>query len=209
MLFRSDLHIALQCVRHYPPANPPAAQLAEIQARIKAELEEQKLRESVESIYTQLRDRAKVVTVLGQAALQQQYPGVAAIINNQSVSMEMLERECVKRFGTKILDGEINRKLVEDALAKSGQTVTQPEVDEEIRSTALYYGYINADGTPDIQRWIADVLRDRNKSVEVYVRDAVWPTVALKKLCADQVQITEEDMQKGFEANFEIGRAHV
>lgn len=197
-----DIHVALQCVRHLPAANPPAAQLAEIQARIKAELEEEKLRGSAETIYTELRNRAQIVSVLGQPQLQQQYPGVAAIINGQNVTMAVLEQECVKRFGTKLLEGEINRKLVEDALSKSGKSVTQADVDEEIRSTAAYYGYLQADGTPDIQRWIADVLRDQNKSVEVYVRDAVWPTVALKKLCADQVQVTEEDVQRQFEANF-------
>jgi parvulin-like peptidyl-prolyl isomerase len=197
-----DLNVTLQCVRHMPPANPPAAQLAEIQGRIKSELEEQKLRESAETIYTELRNRSQIVTVLGQSQLQQQYPGIAAVINGQSVTMEILEKECVKRFGNKILEGEINRKLVEDALTKSGQGVTQAEVDQEIRNTALFYGYINADGTPDVQRWVADVLSDKGKTIEMYVRDAVWPTVALKKLCADQVQITEEDVRMAFEANF-------
>lgn len=197
-----DLNVTLQCVRHMSPANPPAAQLAEIQARIKSELEEQKLRESAETIYTELRNRSQIVTVLGQLQLQQQYPGIAAVINGQSVTMEILEKECVKRFGNKILEGEINRKLVEDALTKSGQAVTQVEVDQEIRNTALFYGYINADGTPDVQRWVGDVLSDKGKTIEMYVRDAVWPTVALKKLCADQVQITEEDVRMAFEANF-------
>lgn len=197
-----DLNVTLQCVRHMPPANPPAAQLAEIQGRIKSELEEQKLRESAETIYTELRNRSQIVTVLGQSQLQQQYPGIAAVINGQSVTMEILEKECVKRFGNKILEGEINRKLVEDALTKSGQGVTQAEVDQEIRNTALFYGYINADGTPDVQRWVADVLSDKGKTIEMYVRDAVWPTVALKKLCADQVQVTEEDVRMAFEANF-------
>jgi parvulin-like peptidyl-prolyl isomerase len=197
-----DLNVTLQCVRHMPPANPPAAQLAEIQGRIKSELEEQKLRESAETIYTELRNRSQIVTVLGQSQLQQQYPGIAAVINGQSVTMEILEKECVKRFGNKILEGEINRKLVEDALTKSGQAVTQAEVDQEIRNTALFYGYINADGSPDVQRWVADVLSDKGKTIEMYVRDAVWPTVALKKLCADQVQITEEDVRMAFEANF-------
>jgi len=197
-----DLNVTLQCVRHMPPANPPAAQLAEIQGRIKSELEEQKLRESAETIYTELRNRSQIVTVLGQSQLQQQYPGIAAVINGQSVTMEILEKECVKRFGNKILEGEINRKLVEDALTKSGQGVTQAEVDQEIRNTALFYGYINADGTPDVQRWVADVSSDKGKTIEMYVRDAVWPTVALKKLCADQVQITEEDVRMAFEANF-------
>jgi hypothetical protein len=38
--------------------------------------------------------------------------------------------------------------------------------------------------------------------VDLYVRDAVWPSVALKKLVDSRVSITEEDVQKGFEANY-------
>jgi hypothetical protein len=34
------------------------------------------------------------------------------------------------------------------------------------------------------------------------VDDAVWPSVALKKLVGGDVQVTDEDLQKGFEANF-------
>ena len=46
------------------------------------------------------------------------------------------------------------------------------------------------------------MLSEEGKTVDLYVRDAVWPTVALKKLVADKLQVTEEDLQKGFEANF-------
>lgn len=197
-----EIHLTLQCVRHLPPANPPAAQLSEIQTRIKSELEEQKLRGSAETIYTDLRQNSQIVTVLGKPELQQQYPGVAAIINGQGVMMDVLEKECVKRFGTQTLEGEINRKLVEDALTKAGLQVAQTDIDQEIRNTAEYYGYMNSDGTPDIQRWIADVLSENKKSIELYVRDAVWPTVALKKLVSNRVVVTEEDLQKGFEGSF-------
>jgi parvulin-like peptidyl-prolyl isomerase len=198
----SDMHVTLQCLRHVPPANPPAPQLAEIQNRIKSEMQEQKLRESAEKMYTDLRQNAQVVTVVGHPELQQQYPGVAAILNGQGIMMDILEKECVKRFGTQTLEGEINRKLVEGALAKAGQQVTQAEIDQEIRNTAEFYGYINADGTPDLQRWIADVLSEDGKTVDLYVRDAVWPTVALKKLVSNRVTVSDEDLKKGFEASF-------
>ena len=35
----------------------------------------------------------------------------------------------------------------------------------------------------------------------MYIRDAVWPTVALKKITGD-VTVSDEDLQKGFEANY-------
>ncbi len=194
--------ITLQCVRHFPPANPPAAQLTEIQNRIRSDIEEEKLRKSAEQTYVSLRDNAQVISVLGKPELQQQYPGVAAVINGQALMMTVLEKECVKRFGPTVLDNEINMKLVEQALAADKLQVTQADIDSEIRYTAEFYGYVQSDGTPDIQRWIADVLSDEGKTVDMYIRDVIQPTVALKKLVANRVQVTEEDIQKGFEANF-------
>jgi parvulin-like peptidyl-prolyl isomerase len=35
-----------------------------------------------------------------------------------------------------------------------------------------------------------------------YMRDSVWPSAALKKLTGSTIQVTEEDMKKGFEANY-------
>jgi parvulin-like peptidyl-prolyl isomerase len=197
-----EFYITLQCVRHFPPANPPAAQLTEIQNRIRSDIEEEKLRKSAEQTYVSLRDNAQVISVLGKPELQQQYPGVAAVINGQALMMTVLEKECVKRFGPAVLDNEINMKLVEQALAADKLQVTQADIDSEIRYTAEFYGYVQSDGTPDIQRWIADVLSDEGKTVDMYIRDVIQPTVALKKLVANRVQVTEEDIQKGFEANF-------
>jgi parvulin-like peptidyl-prolyl isomerase len=194
--------ITLQCVRHFPPANPPAAQLTEIQNRIRSDIEEEKLRKSAEQTYVSLRDNAQVISVLGKPELQQQYPGVAAVINGQALMMTVLEKECVKRFGPTVLDNEINMKLVEQALAADKLQVTQADIDSEIRYTAEFYGYVQSDGTPDIQRWIADVLSDEGKTVDMYIRDVIQPTVALKKLVANRVQVSEEDIQKGFDANF-------
>jgi len=34
------------------------------------------------------------------------------------------------------------------------------------------------------------------------VRDAVWPSVALKKLVRHKVEVTDDDLKKGFESNF-------
>lgn len=197
-----DLHLTLQCVRHLPAANPAAAQLVEIQNRIKHDLEELKLRESAESIYTNLRNSAQVITVLGKPELQTQYPGTAAMINGQALPMDTLEKECVKRYGPPVLENEINRKLVEQAITSAQIQITQADIDSEIRQTAEYYGYVTSEGTPDIQRWIADVIRDEGKTVDLYIRDAVWPTVALKKLVANRVKVTDEDLKKGFEASF-------
>jgi parvulin-like peptidyl-prolyl isomerase len=46
------------------------------------------------------------------------------------------------------------------------------------------------------------VTKEQGVSQDQYMRDSVWPSAALKKLTAQDVKVTEEDIQKGFEANY-------
>ncbi len=197
-----EMNVILQCVRHLPPANPPSAQLQEIQNRIKLELENQKLRGTAETVYKSLREKAEVTLVHNKPELAAQYPGVAAIVNRQSIPMQRFDQACVKRHGVQILEGEINRKLIEGALNNARLQVTQADVDAEITRAADYFGFINQDGTPNIQEWMKSVLSEDGVTFEIYVHDAIWPTVALKKLVAGKAQVTEEDLKKGFESNY-------
>ena len=197
-----EMNVILQCVRHLPPQNPPAAQMQEIQNRIKTELEDQKLRGMAETVYKSLREKAEVTLVYNKPELAAQYPGVAAILNRQSIPMQRFDEACVKRHGVQILEGEINRKLIAGALTKARLQVTQADIDAEITRAADYFGFANPDGTPNIQEWMKSVLTEDGVTFEMYVHDAIWPTVALKKLIAGKVQVTDEDLKKGFESNY-------
>ena len=197
-----EINVVLQCVKHLPASNPPVAQMQEIQNRIKAELEDYKLRGMAESVYTTLRQSSGVIVVHGNAELEAQYPDVAAIVNKQSIPMLRFDEACVKRHGGQILEGEINRKLIEDALKKAGFQVTQDDINAEINRAADYFGFINKDGSPNIQEWMKHVMAEDGVSMEVYIHDAIWPTVALKKLIEGKVQVTDEDLKKGFDSNY-------
>ena len=197
-----EFSITLQCVRHLPPTNPPGPQMQEIQNRIKLELEDQKLRGMAETVYKSLREKAEVTVVNGKPELMAQYPAVAAIVNRQSIPMQRLDEACVKRHGVQILEGEINRKLIEGALIAARLQVTQADIDAEINRAADYYGFVNADGTPNVQQWMQSVLSEDNITFEMYVHDAIWPSVALKKLVTGKVQVTDDDLKKGFESNY-------
>ena len=87
-------------------------------------------------------------------------------------------------------------------MRKRNVKVEESDLDEEIARAAELYGYTKPDGTPDIDAWLKYVTKDDASTIELYVRDAVWPSVALKKLVDSEVVITEEDLKKGFEANF-------
>ncbi|MCA9200169.1 MAG: hypothetical protein KDA87_21670, partial [Planctomycetales bacterium] len=148
-----------------------------------------------------LQSDAKITNVFNDPKLKERLPGVAAVINGEQVTLASLAEECLERHGDLVLDSEINYRLLRQALKRNGKTVEQPELVEEVDRAAEMYGYIN-NGKPDRERWLKDVQEQEGLDVETYVREAVWPTVALKKLVAEQVKVTEEDLQKGFEANF-------
>ncbi len=81
-------------------------------------------------------------------------------------------------------------------------TVTEADITAEIGRAALAMGQKKPNGEPDIQAWLAMVVKQDQVSLEIYKSDAVWPSVALKKIVGDNVQITEDDLKKGFEANY-------
>ena len=155
-----------------------------------------------ETVYKSLREKAAVTVVSGKPELMAQYPGVAAIVNRQSIPMQRFDEACVKRHGVQILEGEINRKLIENALAAARLQVAQADIDAEINRAADYYGFVTADGKPNVQEWMKSVLTEDNVTFEMYVHDAIWPSVALKKLVAGKVQVTDDDLKKGFESNY-------
>ena len=126
-----------------------------------------------ETVYKSLREKAEVTVVNGKPELMAQYPGVAAIVNRQSIPMQRFDEACVKRHGVQILEGEINRKLIEGALIAARLQVTQADIDAEINRAADYYGFVNADGTPNVQQWMQSVLSEDNITFEMYVPDTI------------------------------------
>ncbi len=197
-----DQWIVLQAVKRMPPSSPGAQAMPAIRDQITDTIRDEKMRETSGTLFVELQRKAEVVKVLGDAEAARQYPGVAAIVNGQKVTIAQVAAECVKHHGNVVLEGEINRKLLTQALAKVNQSVTQADLDAEVARAATSFGYVRTDGQPDIQAWLEAVVADGKTSAELYVRDSVWPSVALGKLVKDQVVVTEEDLKEGFEANF-------
>lgn len=198
----SGMHVILQCVRHLP-ANYPAPQyIPAIEERIADQLQEQRLGKAADELFKNLQAGSQVVQVIGHPELERQHPNVAGLINGQPVPLNQLAGECIERHGKEILKGEINRVVLDMALKAAKIEVTQADIDEEIARAADSLGFVNKDGTPNVDAWIKSILEEEGATIELYIQDAVWPSVALKKLVAGRVQVTEEDLQKGFESNY-------
>ena len=197
-----NMHYILKCEEILPQQFLSGQQLAEQQARLKDKLKENKLRQSAGEFFEAMQKQAQIVNVFNDPAKQQQMPNVAATINGKPISLAELADECITRHGSEVLDGEINRKILQQELNRKKVTVTEQDIDSEVARAADAYGFAKPDGTPDVEKWLKSVTEQPGATVDLYVRDAVWPSVALKKLVGSKVEVTEEDMRKAFESNY-------
>jgi parvulin-like peptidyl-prolyl isomerase len=197
-----ELHLILQCVRHLPATPPDPQFLPAIQQRIVDHLRDQRLGKAAEELFASLQQTSQVVAVIGNAELEKQHPGVAGFLNNQPISRDQLATECIQRHGRQVLRGEINRLLLSESLKSAKLTLGEGEIQAELAAAAAGMGYFNSEGSPNTDAWVKTVLEDEKVPYHIYIQDAIWPSAALKMLAKSEVQVSDEDLKKGFESNF-------
>lgn len=191
--------VILRCEEHLPAREVPRENVAEV---LREGIRDKKLHDAASDLFRQLQDAARVENIFNDPAKRKQMPGVAAIINGQQVTMRELAEECIERHGVEVLEGTINRRLLEQALRERNLTVADADLDAEVARAALLMGKVDQAGRPDVQGWLDTVEEEQGIPIDLYVHDAVWPSVALKKLVGDQVEVAPDDLKRGFEANY-------
>ncbi len=192
-------HVLIKCDGVVPPRQVP---LEQVRPALTEQIKEEKLRGVAGTLFEKLQNAATVKNVYNDPQLRQAMPGVVATVNGEQISMTQLGAECLARYGETVLEGEISRALLQQELKRSNVTVTQADLETEMAHAAVLAGVTNSTGQADLTRWIEMSTTEQDLSYEVYLRDAVWPSAALKKLTSNRVQVTEEDLKKGFEANY-------
>ena len=192
----SGQYLIFKCERHIPATKLSDQDRKRVEEQIGEKIREQNLRTVSAKLFKKMQSEAKVINVYNDPKLSKTMKGVAATINGQALSINQLASRCLARHGKEVLDGEINRKLLLQALRKRNLRVTEEDIDAEISRAAKSFGYSDRDA------WLKYVTSEEEVTVDLYVRDSVWPTVALKKLVQSHVQVTDEDLQKGFVANY-------
>jgi parvulin-like peptidyl-prolyl isomerase len=202
----ANMFYILKCEELLPQQYLSSQQIAEQQARIKEKIKENKLRTSAADFFEKRKKEAQIDIVLGnspeQLQKQQQWPGVAAVVNGRQISLVHLADECIMRHGSDVLDGEVNRKILTQELNRKRLTIDNPDIDVEVERAAEAYGCVTMDGKADVEKWLKSVTEQPGATVDLYIRDAVWPSVALKKLVGGKVDVTDEDLRKGYESNY-------
>lgn len=161
-----------------------------------------KLKEAAATLFAQLQKNAQVENVFNDKAKSQRYPGVAALINGGKIMTADLTDECLARNGRETLDGLVNRRLLEQELKRRQLTMEQNDINDEIADAAKRMMPPRADGNADVEGWLKKVTSEPGVTLENYVRDSVWPSVALKLLVKANIQVADEDLQNAYEANY-------
>lgn len=193
----NDQFVILKREEGIAPRQVPFDQVA---PQLKQMIEERKIRGVAHDVFEELQKKARVQNFLKDPS--QRNSGIAAVVGGERITMNQLQEECIERHGKEVLDGTINRKLIEQACKKAGVTITKQDLIEEIQRAAEVSVPPKQDGSPDVEAWIKLVTEQQGVSYEVYVHDSVWPSVALRKLVGDQATITDEDVTRSFESNF-------
>lgn len=173
----------------------------DLKKRIIEEIKVQKLSKVSNDIFAQLQQAAKVTIVLGNPELERRYPTAAILIDGKQISRKQVAEKAIERHGAQVLNGLIQYVLLEQAAKKAGITVTDQDVDKAIASIAADCLPPDKNGAADVNRWYATVAREHGLSREQY-RKQVWTQVALTKMVEKDVRIENDDIQKGYEANY-------
>ncbi|WP_437226711.1 peptidylprolyl isomerase [Planctomicrobium sp. SH661] len=118
-----------------------------------------------------------------------------AKVNGQSIGYDVLARECVARHGTEVLDTLVNRLIIQQECETRGVVVSAAEVEAEVKKTAEKFNL-------PLDTWYKMLEAERHLTRDQYHQDVIWPMIALRKLAGQDIQISEEDMKKGFESNY-------
>jgi parvulin-like peptidyl-prolyl isomerase len=191
--------VIIKCDERIAPRSQP---MAEVQPRLVERIKEEKLRAAADGIFAEVQKSAVVKNVYNDPQLSKLMPGVVATVNGDPISLQELGQECMLRHGDEVLESEISKLLLKQALSTANVTVSQADLDAEMRHAAELAGELDDKGNVDLTKWVAKITEQNHVSKEIYIEDAVWPSAALKKLTAKNVQVTDEDIAKGYEANY-------
>lgn len=193
-----DQFIIVRCDGRIPAQNTPFEQ---VRSKLAEALRDRKLHTAAADVFQELHKRSTVQNIYGDPVKSQQMPGVAAIVNDRKVTIRELAEECIDKHGKEALEGTINRKLLEQAIRAKRIAISDDDLNAEVARAAVAAGKVDKQNRADMAGWIKTVTEEQGVTAEMYYHDAVWPSVALKKIVGD-VAVTKEDLDRGFIANY-------
>ncbi len=118
---------------------------------------------------------------------------VAYIYGSIAITRQELGEYLIARQGAERLDLMVAGRIIDLTCQKKGIVVNDAEVDAALAEDLIKMNI------PSIKDFVK-VLEKNKTTLYEYKEDVLRPKLALAKLCRGQVQVTEDDIHKGFEA---------
>lgn len=120
---------------------------------------------------------------------------VAYIHENIPITREELGEFLIARFGVERLDFLVSRRIVEEACKSRGIAVTDAQVEAQLRLDL-------AGLKMDRKDFVNIFLKRYNKTLYEWKEDVIRPKLMMAALVEPTIQVTEEDLRKGFEGRY-------
>lgn len=193
-------YILFQCVEHYPPVQ---VDRLEAEKFLELKVRDEKMQRVAGEVYTELHNHAQIQMVLTDPDLSrnEKYKNVAAIVNGQTISRMQVAEQCLKLFGEIVLAERISITMLDQECKKRNVQIIEADLDEEIRIRAAREMPLLPDGGPNVEQWLHVQTKSTRTTPAIFRNNTIRPLVMLKKLAKSNVQVSEDDIKKGFEAN--------
>ncbi|MFO0927165.1 MAG: peptidyl-prolyl cis-trans isomerase [Gemmataceae bacterium] len=191
--------LMLKCDRRLPADT--TVNFESVKEKLEKEFREQKLQGEMAKSFQALRDQAKPQLVLQKADRLPAGPvpsptsAVAYLYGSKPVTREELGEFLIARMGADKLEFLVNRRIIDLECAERKVAVSDAEVDRALEDDLKM---LNCDR----KHFEKEVLSKWGKSLFEYREDVVRPRLMLTRLCQGRVKVTDEDVQKGFEAYY-------
>jgi foldase protein PrsA len=119
-----------------------------------------------------------------------------AIVNGHAITRQQLADACVARRGEEILETLIARELIDQEMKKRKISIAPAEVDAEIERVARTVAHVSK------EQWLAALADKKKISPSQYAHDIIYPSLALRKLTADQIRVTDEEIAEALESYY-------
>ena len=120
---------------------------------------------------------------------------VVAVVNGKKITRHELAEQCRRRFGKKVLETLVNKRLILEACQKRKINITAADVRAEVKKMAEKFGM-------STDRWLETLRQERGITPKQYRHEIIWPTLALRQLAASDLIISEDEMERAWQSKY-------
>ncbi|MBN9523462.1 peptidylprolyl isomerase [bacterium] len=197
------------CVRLIRVIPPDPVTFEQVKATLEKDVFDRKLSRMLPEVFNEVRAAANpqltqhvpprpAADPNAPVAPRAQHPDpkvLAVLYGNTPVTRTDLGEFLIARGGYEKLESLVNLRIVHAEAAKRNLTATPEEIEATLVDNLKAINIEKAD-------FVKTILPKAKKTLEEYVEDEIRPTILLRKMCKDKVQVTDDDLKKAFDRHF-------